>query len=60
MKTRKCPSCRGPIKIFRESEPGDEVFCEDCEREFSILSIDPIQLEPIELYDDYYFEEGEY
>lgn len=61
MKIKKCPACRANIKIFNENEPGDEIYCDDCEREFRILSVDPILLEPVEVYDDdYYFEENEY
>ena len=57
MKSKKCPACRGEIRIFDDHEPGDEVYCEDCEQEFEILSISPLRLEPLESY-DYYEEES--
>lgn len=60
MKTKRCPACGGTIKIYYDHEPGDEVFCEECEREFSLLSISPIRLESLERNDEYYFEEDEY
>ncbi len=57
MKERKCPSCKGKIRIFYDDEPGDMVICDDCEREYEICSVEPIRLEPIGkdyMFDDYY------
>lgn len=48
MMSKKCPMCRGEIRIFEDNEPGDEVYCEDCEQEFEIISIAPIRLEALE------------
>ncbi len=48
MRSKKCPSCRGEIRIFYDNEPGDEVYCEECEQEFEILSLVPLRLEPLE------------
>ena len=52
--------CGGSIYIYDENEVGDEVYCEECEKEFIILSLDPTFLEPLESEDDYYFEDDEY
>lgn len=60
MKTKRCPTCGGRIKIYYDHEPGDEVFCEECEREFSLISVSPIRLDPLEKHEEYYFEEDEY
>jgi lysine biosynthesis protein LysW len=60
MRTKRCPSCSGEIRIYHDNEPGDEVFCDDCEREYSLISLSPIRLTPLEIYDDYAFEADEY
>ena len=57
MRRKKCPYCRGEISIFHDHEVGDEVYCEECEQEFEILSINPIRLGPLESY-SYYEEEA--
>ena len=53
-------SCGGDIRIYYDHEVGDEVFCEDCEREYLIRSLSPLRLEPLETGNDYHFEEDEY
>lgn len=62
MKSKPCPTCGGKIRIYYDNEIGDEVYCEDCEREFVLTSFNPIRLEPIEAYeeyDDYHFDEDD-
>lgn len=56
MTSKKCPLCRGEIRIFYDHELGDEVYCEECEQEFEIISLSPLRLEPLETY-NYYEEE---
>lgn len=58
MRSKKCPACRGEIRVFDDNEPGDEVYCEECEQEFEILSLIPLRLEPLEALN--YFEEESY
>ncbi len=60
MKTKTCPICGGAIRIYSDHEIGDEVYCDECEREFRLLAISPVYMEPIEVFDDYCFEEDEY
>lgn len=60
MKTKRCPVCGGGIRIYNDHEPGDDVYCDECEREFKILGMNPTMLEPLEVFDDYRFEEDEY
>ena len=60
MKTKRCMICGGTIRVYNDHEPGDDVCCDDCEREFTLIGINPIELEPVESFDDYYFEEDEY
>ena len=60
MSRKRCEVCGGSIYIYDENEVGDEVYCEECEKEFIILSLDPTFLEPLESEDDYYFEDDEY
>jgi lysine biosynthesis protein LysW len=59
MKTVNCPDCGGKIKIYYDHEPGDEVYCEDCLKEFQIMSLEPIKLESFDSYDEYYFDEDD-
>ena len=53
-------SCGRDIRIYYDHEVGDEVYCEECEREYLIRSIQPLRLEPLESHYDYHFEEDEY
>lgn len=57
MPSKKCPFCRGEIRIFYDNEPGDEVYCEECEQEFEILSLMPLRLDALETA-NYYEEES--
>lgn len=60
MAKKRCMSCGGDIRIYYDHEIGDEVFCEECEREYRICSLRPVHLEPLETGNDYYFEEDDY
>ncbi|MCI5158423.1 MAG: hypothetical protein D3906_08270 [Candidatus Electrothrix sp. AUS1_2] len=60
MKIKRCPTCGGKIRIYYDHEPGDEVYCEDCEREFQLIGINPIMLESFDHDEEYYFEDDEY
>ncbi|MCF8055808.1 MAG: hypothetical protein K9K37_04100 [Desulfocapsa sp.] len=60
MKTKRCMVCGGDIRIYYDNEVGDEVFCDECEREYRIYSMQPVKLEALETGNDYYFEEDEY
>jgi len=60
MKIKRCPACGGRINIYYDHEPGDEVYCEDCEKEFQLLRVNPIVLEAFDNDEEFYFEEDEY
>ena len=60
MKTTGCPACGGKIRIYHDHEAGDEVYCDDCERRFQLMGLDPIRLEPYEQYDDEYSDDGNF
>ena len=60
METEKCPACGGKIQIYYDHEPGDEVYCEDCEKGFQLMGLKPIRLEPFEQYDDEYLDDGHF
>lgn len=51
MRMRQCPTCHGNIMVYYDHEPGDEVYCQDCGREFTLRSLYPINLEPLDPYD---------
>ncbi len=52
MKSRKCPFCAGNIKVSVENDPGDMVFCVICEREYELLSLNPLRLRPLDYYEE--------
>lgn len=60
MKKKRCMACGGDIRVYHDNEVGDEVYCDDCEREYRIVSQHPICLEALETDYDYCFEEDEY
>jgi alpha-aminoadipate/glutamate carrier protein LysW len=49
-----CPECDNPIDIDDEVDAGETVQCEECGTELEVVSVDPIQLAPVEEagYDD--------
>ena len=51
-----CPRCGGEIEIFEDTDKGDIVSCDGCEREFEVASRRPIHLNllgPKDKYDAY-------
>jgi hypothetical protein len=58
----ECPICSGDIIVDGLCEEGDIVYCNDCEAEFMIRSLDPLRLrlldtdidEPDDRYDEEY------
>ena len=51
MRDKTCHVCKGTIRIFYDHEPGDLVYCQDCQREFEIRSLSPMVLEPLAPYE---------
>ena len=49
-----CPECDNPINIDDEVDEGETVQCEECGTELEVVSVDPIELAPVEEagYDD--------
>lgn len=40
-----CEICGGNIIIEADCDEGDMVFCVDCEKEYTITSADPVELD---------------
>jgi lysine biosynthesis protein LysW len=57
---KRCPTCGSRITIYYDHDIGDEVYCEECDREFQLVSFKPFRLEPLDEFAEYYFEEDEY
>jgi alpha-aminoadipate carrier protein LysW len=49
-----CPECDNPIDLSDEIDEGETVQCEECGTELEVVSIDPVELAPVEEagYDD--------
>lgn len=50
-----CPECDNPIAInVDEVEEGEKMQCDECGAELEILSLDPLEIAPVEEghYDD--------
>jgi len=49
-----CPECDNPIDINDEVDEGETVQCEECGTELEVVSVDPLELAPVEEagYDD--------
>ena len=63
MKTKLCPICDGSIEIYDDLDVGDDVYCDECDREFVLTGFDPIVMELNNSYDDledFYLDEDEY
>jgi len=52
MKKLDCPACGGKIRIYYDHELGDEVYCDDCEKGYQLIGLDPIRLDWVEQYND--------
>ncbi|MBM9613848.1 hypothetical protein JWJ90_06045 [Desulfobulbus rhabdoformis] len=48
----ECKLCGGDIIIEGFSEEDDAVYCNDCEAEYLIVSLDPIRLQPLDEGED--------
>ena len=50
-----CPECDNPLDIdVDEVDAGESVSCEECGTELEIISVDPLQIAPVDAegYDD--------
>jgi alpha-aminoadipate carrier protein LysW len=50
-----CPECDNPITVDPdEVEEGESVVCDECGMELEVVSVDPLELAPVEEagYDD--------
>lgn len=50
-----CPECDNPIVVdVDEVEEGETVHCEECGLELEVISVDPLELAPVDEsgYDD--------
>jgi len=49
-----CPECDNPIDVNDELDEGETVQCEECGAELEVVSVDPLELAPVEEagYDD--------
>jgi len=50
-----CPECDNPITVDAdEIEEGETVLCDECGMELEVVSVDPLQVAPVddEGYDD--------
>jgi alpha-aminoadipate carrier protein LysW len=50
-----CPECDNPITIDAdEVEEGETVQCDECGTELEVVSVDPLELAPVDVlaYDD--------
>ena len=50
-----CPECDNPLDIDEdEVDAGDVVTCDECGTELEIVSVDPLEIAPVEVegYDD--------
>ena len=44
----ECSVCGGDILIEQDAEEDDVVYCNDCEAEYLIRSLDPLRLSPLD------------
>jgi alpha-aminoadipate carrier protein LysW len=49
-----CPECDNPLDIEDEVDAGETVQCDECGTELEVVSVDPLELAPVEEagYDD--------
>jgi alpha-aminoadipate carrier protein LysW len=42
-----CPECDGTIELTDDLEAGEILVCPDCGMELEVMSVDPLELEPV-------------
>jgi alpha-aminoadipate carrier protein LysW len=49
-----CPECENPLDFDEEDvEEGEVILCDECGNEFEVITVDPLELAPVEEgYDD--------
>ncbi len=50
-----CPECDNPIEVDEDNvEEGETVTCDECGTELEVVSVDPLELAPVDAegYDD--------
>jgi len=50
-----CPECDNPLEVDEdEVEEGDTVTCDECGTELEVVTVDPLELAPVDAegYDD--------
>ncbi len=49
-----CPECDNPLDLEDDIDQGETLQCEECGAELEVMSIDPVELVPIDEsgYDD--------
>lgn len=53
----ECPMCGENMEIPDHTELGDFVVCEECDREFEVVDLRPVELEWIDDYEDADYQE---
>jgi alpha-aminoadipate carrier protein LysW len=49
-----CPECENPLDFDEEDvEEGEVILCDECGNEFEVITVEPLELAPVEEgYDD--------
>jgi alpha-aminoadipate carrier protein LysW len=49
-----CPECENPLDFDEDDvEEGEVILCDECGNEFEVITVDPLELAPVEEgYDD--------
>ncbi|MFZ0450078.1 MAG: hypothetical protein WAL98_12620 [Desulfatiglandaceae bacterium] len=55
----ECPKCSEIIVLPNDIDLGDLVDCEECDREFEVVSVQPLELEWIDEEEENVFETDE-
>jgi lysine biosynthesis protein LysW len=55
-----CPECDGEIEVSESAHVGDIVSCDECEREFEVVSRKPVKLKLSDAGDEYDDDEEDY
>jgi len=55
----ECPMCDEKISIPDDIEIGDLIDCEECDREFEVVSAQPLKLEWVDEEEEVFYEDDE-
>lgn len=60
MPTSVCPECDEEVYVDADTEQGDQVSCDECHAQLTVVGLDPIELDLRDEAEDSYSDDEDY